>query len=761
MAENKFTIEDMSYEDAISTFFLDYSVSVITDRALADVRDGLKPVQRRILHTLMSLGKSDAPFRKCARIVGDTMGKYHPHGDSSIYEGLVNLSQSWKTPIPLADPHGNFGSVSGDSAAAMRYTECRSSKYLEAILRDVRYFKDEYVDNFDSTEKEPVVLPMLIPNLLVNGTSGIAVGMAANIPSHNLAEIIDSYIMYLNDPKVSLDEILSVMQGPDFATGGIINSSYENIRSIYETGTGKIKVRGKVEIRNADFGRRCICVTEIPYTMISKTEAFIKAIQDVALEYKLSSIVDVYDRGDKNGECICIECKRGTTDEEIDNILATLYKKTGLEDSYAINMLYLSDGEPKVGGILDIYKLFTEYKKQVYNKKYQMELAEQQDIFEVQTGLIEAVDCIDLIIEILRGSKNVSDAKNCLMFGDTSKIKFRFEGSEADAKLLRFTEKQANAILGMRLQRLIGLELDALRKELKNSEKKMKEYQKLLSAEKYMIRKMVEDLEELKANFGIPRRSVIQDCGEVVLKKIEQPASELVVLVDRFYYVKAVPVTTYEKNEEKIQTDYRFAIRCFSNQRIGVFADDNQMYMLKVDDILKMQIKKSNTNGKKGASMLGKLTDKGVQLFEFCKMNGNEEILYVGCMEDFIQDRFIFVTKNGMAKVVEGSNFDSTRKVIGASKPGEQMVYISTIGENDFIVAKSKDGYYTRVLVEEYMPKGKGAGCTKFMNLTDNDEIDQAMVGTTKDAIVVDGVEVSFTRIKTNKKGAKGSKLRL
>ena len=364
-------ITTVDYESEMGQAYVDYAMSVITERALPDVRDGLKPVQRRILYSLSELTSSEAPHRKCARIVGDTMGKYHPHGDSSIYEGLVNLAQNWKLPIPLVDPHGNFGDVSGSGAAAMRYTEARISKYTEeACMKDLRFCKEDFIPNFDGEETEPTYLPFQVPNLLVSGSMGIAVGMATNIPTHNLNEVIDATVAYLRDPEITTEGLLEYIQGPDFATGGIINASRETLLSIYETGQGRLRIRGKVEVRDAGYGRKSICVTELPYTMIGSTEKFLTTVGELVRNRELPQVVDIADRGDKNGECLCIDVKKGTTDEEIEKIINILYKKAGLEDTYGVNINCINRGKPEVMGLRRILKLYTQFKSDVYTKKW-------------------------------------------------------------------------------------------------------------------------------------------------------------------------------------------------------------------------------------------------------------------------------------------------------------------------------------------------------------------------------------------------------
>lgn len=749
-------ISAVDYESEMGQSYVDYAMSVITERALPDVRDGLKPVQRRILYSLSELTSSDTPHRKCARIVGDTMGKYHPHGGSSIYEGLVNLAQNWKLPIPLVDPHGNFGDVSGSGAAAMRYTEARISKYTEeACMKDLKFCKEDFIPNFDGTEMEPTYLPFQVPNLLVSGSMGIAVGMATNIPTHNLGEVIDGTIAYLENPDITTEELLDIIKGPDFATGGIINTSRENLLSIYETGLGRLRVRGKVEIRDIGHGRKSICVTELPFTMINGTEKFLNTVADLVRNRELPQVVDIADRGDKDGECLAIDVKKGTTDEEIENIINILYKKAGLEDTYGVNINCINNRKPEVMGLRKILKLYTDFKSDIYNKKYTKLLAEQQDVKEIKEGLLEAVDVIDLIIEILRGSKTIAMAKKCLMTGETEGIKFRFKGSEMDAKELRFTEKQTDAILAMRLSKLIGLEIEALKKELAEAERLIKKYTKLLGSKAEMRRQMIADMEELK-KFAKPRMTVIEDLGEIKVKKAEEKPVEISVLLDRFYYLKCIDRNIYDKNAEQIQKDYRFSVNTMTDDRLIAFTDKGFAYVIKISDLVKKQAKKQT--GGKGSSIFGKLSDKGIQIFEFCEMEADENVIFIDALSCIIKSNLLFVTDNGRAKRTEGAQFDVTRKKVAAVKVGDVPVMVKPAEENDFVAARSDKGFFVRVKVGDISIQGKGAGGVKLIKLADDDKLTEAEVGATTDASIG---EVSFSRIKLCKPGNKGTKLRV
>ncbi|MCR5544285.1 MAG: topoisomerase II [Eubacterium sp.] len=749
------TIKTIDYEEEMGQDYVDYAMSVITERALPDVKDGLKPVQRRIIYSLSELTRSDSPHRKCARIVGDTMGKYHPHGDSSIYEGLVNLAQSWKLPIPLVDPHGNFGDVSGSGAAAMRYTEARISKYAEEGLKDLKYC--EFMPNFDGTENEPVHIPFLVPNMLTSGATGIAVGMATNIPTHNLAEIADAEIAYLDNPDITTEELLEIVKGPDFATGGIINADKETLLQIYETGLGKIKVRGKVEIRDAGRGRKSICVTEIPFTMIGSTEKFLNTVADLVRQGKLPAVVDIADRGDKDGECLAIDVKKGTTDEEIEKILNLLYKKAGLEENYSVNMNCIYNKKPEVMGLKRVLETYTEYKWEVYTAKYERLLAEQRDVREVKSGLLEAVDVIDLIIEILRGSSTTKEAKECLMYGKTDNIKFRFKGSIADAQQLHFTEKQTDAILAMRLQKLIGLEVDILMKELEEAEKKISKYEKLLKSKSAMKKQMIGDIEDLKKRYAIPRKSKIESLGEVQLEKEKIVATEETILLDRFFYIKSAPRAVFEKNSDIAR---KFDLNVMSTDRIAIFDSEGMVHIIKVMDILKKQNKKDKKF---------RITDKGIQIFDFCQMSHTADVVAMmnvtemnpagnlegSELEEFIKtvkpvENLVFVTVEGKAKRASAALFDTSRKTSQAMKAN--LVYVGYEGE--YVVAETENGYSIKVRSDELPVQGKGAGGVTLISLRRGDHVASAVSG---------GNDTEFSGMmlsdmKAVKRGGKGNK---
>ena len=529
------------YSELMQKSYIDYAMSVIIARALPDVRDGLKPVQRRTLYDMYELGiRYDKPYRKCARIVGDTMGKYHPHGDSSIYDALVVMAQDFKKGLPLVDGHGNFGSIEGDGAAAMRYTEARLQKITqEAYLADLDKDVVNFVPNFDETEKEPEVLPVKVPNLLLNGAEGIAVGMTTSIPPHNFGEVIDGVIAYMKDPDINTEQMMQYIPGPDFPTGGIV-ANKDELLAVYSTGMGKIKIRGKVEVEKGKGGKDRLVITEIPYTMIgANIGKFLNDIYSLVETKKTSDIVDITNQSSKEGIRIVLELKKGA---DVENLKNLLYKKTKLEDTFGVNMLAVADGKPETMGIVPIIRHHVNFQYELATRKYQTLLAKERDKKEIQEGLIKATDVIDLIIEILRGSKNVKDARACLTDGITDNINFKSEQSKRDAAKLRFTERQTTAILEMRLQKLIGLELEALLKDHDETLKNIAKYEDILGSRAAMAKVIIKELESFKKEYAKPRKTVIDNLEEAVVeeKKIEE--MDVVFLMDRFGYAKTVDV---------------------------------------------------------------------------------------------------------------------------------------------------------------------------------------------------------------------------
>ncbi len=734
------------YSELMQKSYIDYAMSVIVARALPDVRDGLKPVQRRTLYDMHELGiRHDRPYRKCARIVGDTMGKYHPHGDSSIYEALVVMAQEFKKGLPLVDGHGNFGSMEGDGAAAMRYTEARLSKVTqEAYLADLDKDVVDFVPNFDETEKEPSVLPVKVPNLLINGAEGIAVGMATSIPPHNLSEVIEGVKAYMKDPDITTEGMMAYIKGPDFPTGGIVVNK-DDLLQIYETGAGKVKVRGRVEVEQAKGGRQRLVITEIPYTMLgANIGKFLLDVYNLAESRKTNDIVDISNQSSKEGIRIVLDLKKGA---DVENLCNMLYKKTRLEDTFGVNMLAVADGRPETMGLVPVIRHHVDFQYELATRKYKTLLAKELEKKEVQEGLIKACDVIDLIIEILRGAKNIRDAKECLMYGKTEKIKFRFKGSEADARSLCFTERQATAILEMRLYKLIGLEIEALRKEHGATLANIARYEEVLGSRTAMAKAIMKELDYFQKEYGQERKTGIENAKEAVYEEKKAEEMPVVLLMDRFGYVKAVDVPTYERNKEAADGENRYVIPCMNTDRLCVFTDKGQLHMVKILDIPH-----------------GKFRDKGTPLDNISNYDSSgESILYMGCLAGLAGKRLLFANSSGMLKQVRGEEFDVSKRTTAATKlnGGERLLLVHKMeGEEwESIVLQTEKGMFLRFPAAEVPEKKKGAVGVRGMKVDPKDSLKAAYVlGQEESYVTVREKEVALHRLRMAGRDGKGVK---
>ena len=733
------------YSELMQKSYIDYAMSVIIARALPDVRDGLKPVQRRTLYDMYELGiRYDKPYRNCARIVGDTMGKYHPHGDSSIYDALVVMAQDFKKGLPLVDGHGNFGSIEGDGAAAMRYTEARLQKITqEAYLADLDKDVVNFVPNFDETEKEPEVLPVKVPNLLLNGAEGIAVGMTTSIPPHNFGEVIDGVIAYMKDPDINTEQMMQYIPGPDFPTGGIV-ANKDELLAVYSTGMGKIKIRGKVEVEKGKGGKDRLVITEIPYTMIgANIGKFLNDIYNLVETKKTSDIVDITNQSSKEGIRIVLELKKGA---DIENLKNLLYKKTKLEDTFGVNMLAVADGKPETMGIVPIIRHHVNFQYELATRKYQTLLAKERDKKEIQEGLIKATDVIDLIIEILRGSKNVKDARACLTDGITDNINFKSEQSKREAAKLRFTERQTTAILEMRLQKLIGLELEALLKDHDETLKNIAKYEDILGSRAAMAKVIIKELENFKKEYEKPRKTVIDNLEEAVVeeKKIEE--MDVVFLMDRFGYAKTVDVATYERNKEAANTENRYILTCKNTDKICIFTNKGQMHLLKVLDL-----------------PYGKFRDKGTPIDNLSNYNSSEEnFVYITNLAAISRSQVLFGTKSAMLKVVDGSEFDVAKRTTAATKlnEGDELIFVQALTLEETLVMQSEKDFFLRIDISSIPEKKKGAVGVRGMKLGAGDALTAIYLLNAEDSVNVEvkGKEVALNRLRTAGRDTKGTK---
>lgn len=735
------------YSDLMKKSYIDYAMSVIIARALPDVRDGLKPVQRRTLYDMYELGiRYDRPYRKCARIVGDTMGKYHPHGDSSIYEALVVMAQDFKKGQILVDGHGNFGSIEGDGAAAMRYTETRLTKFTQEVcLADLDKNVIDFGPNFDETEKEPLVLPMRVPNLLVNGAEGIAVGMATSIPTHNLGEVIDAVKAYMKNDAVSTRQLMKYIKGPDFPTGGIVVNK-DDLLNIYETGQGKIKIRGRVEVEELKGGRKQLVITEIPYTMIGTgIGKFLNDVAGLVESKKMTDIVDISNQSSKEGIRIVLELKRGA---DVENLKNMLYKKTRLEDTFGVNMLAVADGRPETLSLKKIIEHHVDFQFELATRKYTTLLEKEKEKSEVQEGLIKACDVIDLIIEILRGSKSVKDARACLVNGVTDNITFKSSISKKMAALLRFTERQATAILEMRLYRLIGLEIEALRREHEETLKNIARYEDILNNYDSMAGVIMEDLDRFKKEYGRKRRTSIENAAEAVFeeKKIEE--QEVIFLMDRFGYAKTVDVSVYERNKEAADSENRYVVHCMNTGKLCVFTDAGRMHQVRVQDL-----------------PYGRFREKGTPIDNVSNYSSSEEQIITVC--DAEQMRFaklIFATAQGMIKKVDGTEFQVSKRTIAATKlqEGDSLIAVKVVNDSQNAVLQTKNGYFLRFHATEVPEKKKAAVGVRGIRLQKKDELENVYLFEegTETKVSYGEKEVTLNRLKLAKRDGMGTKTR-
>lgn len=735
------------YSDLMKKSYIDYAMSVIIARALPDVRDGLKPVQRRTLYAMYELGiRYDKPYRKCARIVGDTMGKYHPHGDSSIYEALVVMAQDFKKGQTLVDGHGNFGSIEGDGAAAMRYTEARLTKFTQEVcLADLDKDVIDFGPNFDETEKEPLVLPMRVPNLLVNGAEGIAVGMATSIPPHNLGEVIDAVKAYMKNDEISTRQLMKYIKGPDFPTGGIVVNK-DDLLDIYEIGQGKIKIRGKVELEELKGGKKQLVISEIPYTMIGTgIGKFLNDVANLVETKKTTDIVDISNQSSKEGIRIVLELKRGADAENLKNML---YKKTRLEDTFGVNMLAVANGRPETLGLKKIIEHHVDFQFELATRKYKTLLAKEQEKSEVQEGLIKACDVIDLIIEILRGSKSVKDARACLVNGVTDNITFKSNISKKMAALLRFTERQATAILEMRLYRLIGLEIEALIAEHEQTLKNIARYEDILNNYDSMAGVIIEELDAFKKEYARKRRTVVENAEEVVFeeKKIEE--QEVVFLMDRFGYAKTIDMSVYERNKEAADSENKYIVHCMNTGKLCIFTDTGRMHQVKVLDI-----------------PYGRFRDKGTPIDNVSNYSTSEEQIVMVC--DAEQMRFatlLFATAQGMVKKVEGAEFQVAKRTIAATKLQEEdaLIAVKVINDSQNIVLQTKNGYFLRFPAEEVPVKKKAAIGVRGIRLQKKDELENVYLFEegTETKVPYGEKEVTLNKLKAARRDGQGTKTR-
>ena len=747
-------IIQLDFSEEMKTSYRDYAMSVIVARALPDVRDGLKPVQRRILYAMKELGLSpDKPHRKSARIVGDTMGKYHPHGDSSIYDALVHMTEDYSLNAPLVDGHGNFGSIDGDGAAAMRYTEARLSKPGMMLLDNLDKGLVDFLPNFDDSEKEPAVLPATLPNLLINGTTGIAVGMATNIPPHNPTEVIDAVIAYMDRPGISIDKLMDYIPAPDFPTGGIIINA-SDMRDIYEKGEGKIRLRARTEIEKGDAGRTNIVITEIPYTISGNKLKLVESLAALAKDKVFDEIYDVRDESSKEGIRIVVEVKKG---RDIDNLLNGLYKKSQMEDTYGVNLLAIrptenGTGQPKVFNLKSLIEEFVLFQEDLYTREYQFLLEKAKKRLEIVEGLMKATDVIDLIIEILRGSSSVKQAKTCLIEGITEGMKFKSKASEKEAATLSFTENQADAILAMQLSKLIGLEILKLHEENDTLIANIAEYEKVLSDSKELYKVIKGRLREFKKIFNSPRRTSLMDTvAKAYVEKVV--IEDLYVCFDRFGYTKAIDAAAFGRASEETKKDFSFVLKIKNTDKLCIFTDKGNMHQVKMEKVPRCKMK-----------------DKGTLIHSLCKMENDEEGLLYVSFEELFESILLFVTKNGYIKLVSGAEFETGRQMIAATKldADDEVVGVIMLSASDVltgtkkVILLTKDGLSLGFPLSEVSELKKTSRGVKGITLEKEDTVAFAtVVHPAAETFEYEGKTLNARRVRNRKRAAKGQKANL
>ncbi len=699
---NSDSIKEVDLKKTMESSYIDYAMSVIASRALPDVRDGLKPVQRRVLYSMIELSNTpDKPHRKCARIVGDTMGKYHPHGDSSIYGALVNLAQEWNTRYPLVDGHGNFGSVDGDSPAAMRYTEARLSKISMAMLQDLNKDTVDFTPNFDETEKEPVVLPSRFPNLLVNGTTGIAVGMATNIPPHNLRETINAVVKIIDNQvnenrDTTIEEVMEIIKGPDFPTGAEILGK-AGIEECYRTGRGKIKVRAVTNIEPMANGKNRIVVTELPYN-VNKAR-LVESIADLVKDKKLDGITDLRDETSREGMRISIELRR---DVNPNIMLNKLYKHTQLQDTFGVIMLALVNNEPKVLNLLEMLNLYLDHQKDVVTRRTKYDLNKAEERAHILEGLLIALDNIDEVIQIIRNSPDVATAKTSLMS--------RFGLSDA----------QSQAIVDMRLRALTGLERSKLEEEYAELKKKIEEYKAILSDEKLLLGVIKTEILEIADKYGDDRRTEITyDDNEFEAEDLI-PDSETVVTFTKLGYIKRMPIDNFStqhrggkgiKGMETIEEDFIVEmIQTTLHHDMLFFTDKGRVYRLKV-----YKIPESSR------------TARGVAIVNILNLQPDEKITSIMTMRNYPEDEyFIMATWNGMVKKTKLSEYSNIRKnglqAINL-RDDDILIAVKRVTNNDEAMLFTRYGQAVRFNIGEVRSTGRASYGVIGMTLDDGDKV--------------------------------------
>ena len=733
-------IHEVDLKKTMESSYIDYAMSVIASRALPDVRDGLKPVQRRVLYSMIELNNGpDKPHRKCARIVGDTMGKYHPHGDSSIYGALVNMAQDWSTRYPLVDGHGNFGSVDGDGAAAMRYTEARLSKISMEMLADINKDTVDFMPNFDETEKEPVVLPARFPNLLVNGTTGIAVGMATNIPPHNLREVINAVVKIIDnqvkeDRGTDIEELLEIVKGPDFPTGGMILGT-TGINEAYRTGRGKVRVRAVTNIEPMQNGKNRIVVTELPY-MVNKAR-LIEKIAELVKDKKIDGITDLRDESDRQGMRVCIELRR---DANPNVVLNLLFKHTQLQDTFGVTMLALVNNEPKVLNLGEMLNYYLLHQEEVVTRRTKYDLNKAEERAHILKGLLIALDNIDEVINIIRSSKNAQEAK--------------------DRLIERFALSDAQALVDMRLRALTGLEREKIETEYADLMAKIEELKAILADKKKLLGVIREEILAIADKYGDDRRTSIgYDEYDISMEDLI-PVTNTVITMTKLGYIKRMSVDNFRsqhrggkgiKGMETIEDDYiEELLMTTSHHYLMFFTNMGKVYRMKAYEIPEA----------------GR-TARGTAIINLLQLQPDEKITAVIPIREYKEGNYLFMaTKNGIVKKTPITDYANVRKTGLAAinlRDDDQLIEVKKTDNNKDIILVTKFGQCIRFHETDVRSTGRTSMGVIGMNLTDGDEVVGMQMNTQGDALLIVsekglGKATLMTEFTPQNRGGKGVK---
>ena len=697
-------ITQKEYHEEIEEDILNYSLSAIV-RAIPDARDGLKPVHRRILYAMKTDHNTyDKPYRKSIKGVGSTMSRFHPHGDSSVYDAMIRLGQNFKMGECLVDGHGNLGSIDGDPCAASRYTETRLTEFAECLLQDVEKSVVPMVDNFDGTEKEPLILPAQIPHALVNGNQGIAVGITTNTPPHNLGEVVDAFIYYLDHKRVSLKALLEIMPGPDFPTGGIIINQ-NDLENLYRFGQGRVITRAKMELERHTKDKDSLIVTEIPYASSGAKTKIVDTINDLIISKRLPELIEVRDESNKEGIRINIVLKKNMTQKEINKLQNKLFKLTPLEASESYIFMFTVDLRPRQLGLLDYFKIYHEFQREVVKKKYEFLLKKYLARKEVLDGLTKAIDMIDVVVEVARYSKNSKAIKKCLMEGDITGINFKTKSFATKAKKFNFTEIQANAIMAIRLEQLSGLEIKSIQDEAVKLDKDIAQAEAIIKSDKLIDSEIKKTMLAIKKKFAKPRKTKITNAKQADFKE-EKVVTDLFVTVDKFGYIKTVDTI------KDITDDFIFAKETKSDDKVLFFAEDGNVYRVKIEDLLKQKA------GARG-TLISTLFD-GAEV----------KILHTMFESELSKAKLLFISSDILIKVVPGSEFIANKRILKATNLSEDayvthVVDIENKKEIDFVTTKDRTVVKPIKEVQEYKKNSRGVQGLRFRK---DEEVDNIII---------------------------------